>query len=187
MATNNNNKHVFTEKLNLWNGFQHKYGYMNLRRSEWHLSKITYSLASMCIHCWSSLQIIFIWSTNYTDVMRWFSIKLRDRVLFSTSELRINIDNGHVHRTKRHVHRTSISGHAQTLPPNRLVHRAVGHPGMLSEHHHLSMCMCIEPHRTNIMQSKYTFPSDLMKSSSWLDESLSLKSTECLFREPTYI
>ena len=45
-----------------------------------------------------------------------------DRVLFSTPELKINNDNGHAHSTP-------ISGHAQTLPPNRHVHRTKEHPG----------------------------------------------------------
>ena len=44
------------------------------------------------------------------------------RVLFSTLVLRINYDKGHWHRTP-------ITGHAQTLPPNRHVHRLIEHPG----------------------------------------------------------
>ena len=57
-----------------------------------------------------------------------------DRVLFSTPKLRINKHNGHAHRTL-------ISGHAQTLPPNRHLHRTIEHLGHAqrtppSEHMH---------------------------------------------------
>ena len=45
-----------------------------------------------------------------------------DRVLFSTPALSINNDNGHVYRTP-------ISGHAQSIPTNRDVHRTIGHTG----------------------------------------------------------
>ena len=50
-------------------------------------------------------------------------------------------------------------------------------------HRHLSMC--IEHLTTNIRQSKSPFPSDLMKSSSCLDESLSTIPTGVLLREST--
>ena len=57
-----------------------------------------------------------------------------DRVLFSIPEHRINNDNGHAHRTP-------ISGHAQSLPPNRHAHRIIEHPMYvqrtpISEHAH---------------------------------------------------
>ena len=51
-----------------------------------------------------------------------YYLHIWDRVLFSTPELRINKDYGHTHRTP-------ISGHAQTLPPNIHVHRTIEHPG----------------------------------------------------------
>ena len=45
-----------------------------------------------------------------------------DRVLFSTLDLKINNDNGHAHRTP-------ISWYAQSLPPNRHVHKnTIKHP-----------------------------------------------------------
>ena len=44
-----------------------------------------------------------------------------DRVLFNTPELRINNDNGKVHRKP-------ISGHVQSLPCNRHAHRTIEHP-----------------------------------------------------------
>ena len=50
-----------------------------------------------------------------------------DRVLFNTPDLKINNDNGHVH-----------SGHAQSIPTNRHMHRTIGHTGhaLNSEHAH---------------------------------------------------
>ena len=45
-----------------------------------------------------------------------------DRVLFSTHELRISTDNGHVHRKP-------ISGHVQSISTNRHAHRTIGHTG----------------------------------------------------------
>ena len=39
-----------------------------------------------------------------------------DRVIYNTSDLKINDDNGHAHRT-------SLSGHAQSIPTNRHLHR----------------------------------------------------------------
>ena len=54
-----------------------------------------------------------------------------DRVLFITPDLKISNDNGHVHRT-------SFSGHAQSIPTNRHEHRRIGHIGhsQTSEHAH---------------------------------------------------
>ena len=54
-----------------------------------------------------------------------------DRVLFNTTDLRINNDNGHAHRT-------SLSGHAQSTPTNRHSHRTIGNTGhaLNSEHVH---------------------------------------------------
>ena len=56
---------------------------------------------------------------------------IRDRVLFNTPDLKIN--NG-----KGHVHRTCLSGHAASIPTNRLSHRNIGHTGdaLNSEHAH---------------------------------------------------
>ena len=45
-----------------------------------------------------------------------------DRVLFNIPDLKINNDNGHVHRT-------SLSGHTQSIPTNRYLHRTIGHTG----------------------------------------------------------
>ena len=45
-----------------------------------------------------------------------------DRVLFNTLDLKFSNDNGHVHRT-------SFSGNAQSIPTNRHVHRTIGHTG----------------------------------------------------------
>ena len=42
-----------------------------------------------------------------------------DRVPFNTSDLTINNDNGHVHRT-------SFSGHAQAIQSNRHSYRTIG-------------------------------------------------------------
>ena len=46
-------------------------------------------------------------------------------------DLKINNDNGHVHRT-------SFSGHAQSIPTNRHMHRTLGHAwqAMNLEHVH---------------------------------------------------
>ena len=46
-----------------------------------------------------------------------------DRVLFKTPDLKINKDNGHVHKT-------SLNGHAQSIPTNRHSHKT-SIPGML--------------------------------------------------------
>ena len=43
-----------------------------------------------------------------------------DRFLFNTPDLKISNDNGHAHRT-------SFSGHAQSIPTNRHVHRTIRH------------------------------------------------------------
>ena len=54
-----------------------------------------------------------------------------DKVLFNTPDLKISNDNGHAHRT-------SFSGHAQSIPTNRHSHRTIGHTGhaQTSEHVH---------------------------------------------------
>ena len=54
-----------------------------------------------------------------------------DRVLFNTPDLKINNDNGHAYRT-------SLSGHAQSIPTNRHLHRTLKHTGyaLNSEHAH---------------------------------------------------
>ena len=43
-------------------------------------------------------------------------------ILFNTPDLKVNNDNGHVHRTP-------FSGHAQSIPTNRHTHRTIGHTG----------------------------------------------------------
>ena len=45
-----------------------------------------------------------------------------NRVLFNTPDRKIGNNNGHVHRT-------SFSGHAQSIPINRHSHRTIGHTG----------------------------------------------------------
>ena len=51
--------------------------------------------------------------------------------VLNTPDLKINSSNGHAHRTY-------ISGHAQSIPTNRHVHRTLGHTGhaLNSEHAH---------------------------------------------------
>ena len=44
------------------------------------------------------------------------------RVLFNNTDLNINNDNGHAYRT-------SLNGHAQSIPTNRYMHRTIGHTG----------------------------------------------------------
>ena len=88
-----------------------------------------------------------------------------DRVLFSTPELIIN----------GNAHRKPTRGHAQTLPPNRHVHRTIEHLGnaqrtLPSEHAHRTS---YDPYKA----LRFTFSSDLMKSNSCLDENLSSKLT----------
>ena len=53
-----------------------------------------------------------------------------NRVLFSTPELKIRNDNGPVHRTP-------ISGHAQSIPTNRHVHRIIGQTGHAQTFEHV--------------------------------------------------
>ena len=45
-----------------------------------------------------------------------------DRVLLNTPNLKINNDN-------RHAPRTSLSGHVQSIPTNRHLHRTIRHTG----------------------------------------------------------
>ena len=54
-----------------------------------------------------------------------------DRVLFNTPDLKISNDNGHAHRT-------SFSGHAQSIPANMHSHRTKGltRHAQTSEHMH---------------------------------------------------
>ena len=52
-------------------------------------------------------------------------------------ELKISNDNGHVHRT-------SLSGYAQSIPTNRDAHRTVGHTGHAQTPEHV--------HRTSLTQ-----------------------------------
>ena len=56
---------------------------------------------------------------------------IMDRVIFNTPDLKNNNDNGHAHRT-------SVSGHPQSIPTNRYSHRTMGHTGhaLNSEHVH---------------------------------------------------
>ena len=80
---------------------------------------------------------IFIRANNPTlnrNVGKYNLHHIWDRVLFSTPELKIKNDNGHVHGIP-------ISGHAQTIPPSRHAHRKIEHPGHAqrippSEHAH---------------------------------------------------
>ena len=108
-----------------------------------------------------------------------------DRVLLSTTKLRINNDNGLVHRTP-------ISGHAQSLSPNRHAHGTTELPARSlppNRHVHSTiehLSMHIEHLRTNIRHSNSPFPSDLMKSSRFLNESLSTIPIKVLLRESTY-
>ena len=52
-----------------------------------------------------------------------------DRILFNTPDLIITNDNGHMHRI-------SFSGHAQSMPTNRHVHRTKGHIGQAQTSEH---------------------------------------------------
>ena len=47
---------------------------------------------------------------------------IQDRVLLNTPHIRINNDNGHVHKTP-------FSGHTQSIPTNSHAHRSMGHIG----------------------------------------------------------
>ena len=69
------------------------------------------------------------------------------------------------------------------LSPFQLVGMCIELQGILGMCRHLSMH--IEHLRTNKKCSKPPFPSDLMKSSSWLDDSLSTIPTKVLLREST--
>ena len=60
-----------------------------------------------------------------------------DKVLFNTSDLKINNDN-------RHAHRTSLSWHAQSIPTNRYSHTTSGHTGHALKSDHV--------HRTSLNQ-----------------------------------
>ena len=56
---------------------------------------------------------------------------IMDRDLFNNPDLKINNDNWHAHRT-------SLSGHTQSIPTNRHSHRTIGHTehALNSEHGH---------------------------------------------------
>ena len=60
-----------------------------------------------------------------------YNLHILDRVLFNTPDPKINNGNGHAHRT-------SLSGHAQSIPNNRHLHRTIGYTGhdMNSEYAH---------------------------------------------------
>ena len=53
-----------------------------------------------------------------------------DRVLFNTPDLKINNDN-------RLAHRTSFSGHTQSIPTNRHMHSTLGHTGHAQNSEHV--------------------------------------------------
>ena len=93
-----------------------------------------------------------------------------DRILFNTPDLKISNDNGLVHRT-------SFSGHVQSIPTNRHVHRTTEHTGNAQ-----TLSMHIEHLRTNKCAVSHLFlrPD---KSSCWLNESLSSTTTRVLLRE----
>ena len=110
---------------------------------------------------------IYIWVNNPTlnrNVGKYNLHHIWDRVLFSTPEIQINKLDGHAHRTP-------FSGNCQTFPHNRHAHRTIEHLGHAQR----------TPPSENVQrtsQNPYkvlivTFPSDPMKSSSCLDESLS--------------
>ena len=78
-----------------------------------------------------SICIRFNNPTLNRNVGKYYLHHIWDRVLFSTPELRISNDNGHVHRKP-------ISGHVQSISTNRHAHRTIGHTGhaQTSEHAH---------------------------------------------------
>ena len=57
-----------------------------------------------------------------------YNLHIWVRVLFDTPDLKISNDN-------QNAHRTSFSGHAQSIQTNRHLHRTVGH-AQASEHMH---------------------------------------------------
>ena len=60
-----------------------------------------------------------------------YNLHVWDRVLFNTPDLKINNDSGHVYRT-------SLSGHAQSIPTNKNLHWTIGDTGhaLNSKHAH---------------------------------------------------
>ena len=64
------------------------------------------------------------------NVGKYYLHHIWDRVLLNTPDHNIN-DNGHEHSTP-------ISGHVQSIPTNRHLHRTIGHTGnaQTSEHVH---------------------------------------------------
>ena len=68
---------------------------------------------------------IFIMVNNPTlnrNVGKFNLHHLWERVLSNTPDLKINNDNGHAHKT-------SLSGHVQSIPTNRHSHRTIGYTG----------------------------------------------------------
>ena len=65
------------------------------------------------------------------NVGKYYLHHIWDRVLINTPDLKLNNDNGHAHRT-------SLSGHAQSILTSSHLHRAIGHTGhaLNSEHAH---------------------------------------------------
>ena len=60
--------------------------------------------------------------TPYRNVGKYSLHCIWDRILFNTPGLKISNDTGHVHRT-------SLSGHVQSIPTKRHVYRTIGHTG----------------------------------------------------------
>ena len=69
-----------------------------------------------------NLSTIRVYNTSLNRNVGMYNHHIWDRVPFKTPELRINKHN-------RHAHRTPISGHSQTLPSNKQVHRTIEHLG----------------------------------------------------------
>ena len=69
--------------------------------------------------------------TLYRNVGKYNLHHKWDRILFNTPDLKVNNDNGHAHRT-------SLSGHALSIPTNMHLHSTIGHTGhgLKSEHAH---------------------------------------------------
>ena len=68
---------------------------------------------------------IYIRDNNTTlnrNVGMYNLLHIWDRVLINILDLKINNDN-------EHTHTTFLSGHAQSIPTNRHLHRTIGHTG----------------------------------------------------------
>ena len=74
------------------------------------------------LNCKGSIYIRINDPTLYRNIGKYNLYHVWDRVLFNTPDLKINNDNGHVHDM-------SLSGHAQSIPTNRHLHRTLMHTG----------------------------------------------------------